>query len=489
MYKKLITSLVPVVLAFYSSVVFSQNIQILNRNFDSDAIPPNPGYLSWISGWVNSGYGSIGVKAPLGSGVNYHNIGDHGQVGYLQQGARLTQTADTELQNGETYTLTFDAGKPIGSFGQDFIVRFKADGLALAQTQFDSASVIEGEWSNLSVSFTATSDMPIGKPLVIEFQNSASATGYELNIDNVYLTGAGTGDSLPPKTQGNNGLTMVGVNLTLKVPEAYPDIPAALDYMKDKFIKAGRIVTIKVSDCTNQTFAEPIVVDHPNGDAIHIVGKSTNPADCVLNFPTSSGFVVNNQNALGLLDGFHINGNEASGSIGVRASNGGHITLGENLWVSNFIYGVLANQNASIVADAVRSFGNAQHGFHTTFNGVLHARNAVSYDNGVDGFQAHFNSLIFADYSQANNNGYRGYLSSNHSLITAEHAAPTSNGAQGFYASDMGAMISRFGAPSQNISTDFYAYHMSYLNRVSDKGGSYSPGIGSSGGNNGSVMR
>lgn len=475
MLNKIISKFIFLVAVLHSGLALSSDIQILNRNFDSDAIPPNPGYLSHISGWVNSGHGNIGVKAPRGNGVNYHDMGIHGQIGFLQEGARLTQTADTDLQSGETYTLTFDAGKPIGALGQDFMVRFKANGLALAQKQFDSTTVPEGEWATQSFSFTATSDMPIGKPLVIEFQNSAMTSGYELNLDNVYLDGAGTGEPLPPKVEGNNGLIMVGVNLTLKVPEVYADINAALDYMEDKFIKTGKIVTIKVSDCSNQSFAQSIDVAHPNGESIHIIGDTSNPANCVLNF-VNSGFSVGNNHALGLIDGFHINGKDTGN--GIYAHNGGSITVGENVWVSNFSIGLRAYGGGRIFADNVTSFGNTNSGFYADFNGILRAEYANSYDNLVRGYTAYNDGQLFADYSRAKNNLHQGYFSSDRSLLKAEHATSTNNTQQGYYAHNFSALITRFSSASGNGATDFYAHFMGFVDRVGDKGGSYSPFIG-----------
>ena len=485
MFKKITTHLMLATALLCTNSALANDIRILNRNFDSDAIPPNPGYLTHISGWVKSGFGNIGVKAPQ-SGVHYNDIGHHGLVGFLEEGARLTQTADTLLQNGETYTLTFEAGKPLGSLGQDFIVRFKADGLALAQQQFDSTSVPLGDWATHSFSFTATSDMPVGKPLVVEFQNSATTSGYELNIDNVYLEGAGTGDPLPPKVEGNNGLIMVGVNLTLKVPEVFADINAALNYMEDKFIKVGKTVTIKVSDCTNQNFTQPIVVDHPNGDSIHIVGKSTSPSDCVLNFNGSSGFIVKNNRSLGLLDGFHINGTEAPSSSGVYADMGASIHLGENLWVSNFATGIYANELSRIFADKVTSFGNSGNGFYASFNSIIRAEEAHSYDNGSSGYSTYHNGLLFADYARASNNTHNGFLASNHSFLRADHATAT-NSAQGFYAHNMGGVSARF-ASSSSSSTDYYSFYLSFLDRIGSSGNSFSPGIGSES-NSGSFLK
>lgn len=480
-------------LAFASNVL-AQDILVLNHNFDSDAIPPNPGYLQHISGWVSSGFGDIGVKAP--NHHQYHSIGNHGQVAFLTAGARLTQTAPVNLQQGETYTLSFDAGTPLnftpGDAAPQYMVRFKADGLVLGQKQLSAST--PGEWQSHTVSFTGDNTMPVGKPLVLEFYNTATVSSnasndaYELHIDNVTLKGDGKGAPLPPRTVGDNGLTMVGVNLTLKVPEVFPTIPDALNYMKDKFIKVGKTVTIKVSDCTNQRYSQPIYVDHPNGDSIHIIGKSDNPADCVLNFNDSSGFVVNNTNVLGFINGFHLNGSDADSTRGIYAVHGSHINIGSGMWVSNFANGVEASANSSIVATGVTSFGNKYQGFNSVHSSAIYAEEARGYDNGQRGFNSEYDSVMLANHSESFNNKYQGYFSNQHSLLSAENASSRNNSREGMYAHGMSMISARFASASSNGATAFHSHHMSLLDRQQYQGGSTSPAIGAQG-NNGSVTR
>ena len=486
--KLLFAGLVPLIVA---SQAMAQEILVLNHNFDSDVIPPNPGYLPHISGWVGSGFGDIGVKAPTHH--QYHNLEHRGQVAFLTAGARLAQIAPVNLQQGETYTLGFEAGTPLdftpsGSTPQ-YMVRFKVDGLVLAQKQFDASAV--GEWQTQTVSFTGDNTMPLGRPLVVEIFNTAttdSNAGYELNIDNVTLEGDGKGEPLPPRTIGNNGLTMVGVNLTLKVPEVFPTIPAALDYMKDKFIKVGKTVTIKVSDCTQQTFTQPINVSHPNGDSIHIIGKTGNPADCMLNFTDSSGLVVDNGNTLGLIDGFHLNGLDKDNTYGIHALHGSHINVGTGVWVSNFGRGIQAEANSSILANGITSFGNKAQGFQAINSSVIRAEYARSYDNGASGFDSESNSLLLADHSEAFDNQQRGHFTNLHSFLSAESATARNNGTDGMYAHGFSMISARFALATGNSQNGFRAYHMGLMDRQQYQGGSTSPAIGVES-NNGSVMR
>lgn len=479
--KTIINSLTLVSLSVISSWVNAENIRVLNQNFESDAINPSNGFNSYISGWVNSGYGSIGVKAPT-EAADYTDVAAHGQVAFLNEGARLTQTVDADLQNNETYTLTFDAGRPSTELGgQSYIVRFKAYGLALAQLQVDGSAVAPGTWQQKSLSFTSNANMPIGKPLVVEFQNLASTTGNQVHLDNVKISKAGTGDPLPVEPIGDNGLEMVPVNLTLKVPENYTTINDALDYLDNLHIKVGKIVTIKVSDCTNQTFAHPIMIDHPHGESIHIVGDTNAPANCVLSFTGASGFLVDNNHAIGLIDGFQINGTDAAGTRGIWARNGGNITLGSNLWVSNFEQGIYAEKNGQVFADYVASFGNTADGIFASYNGLVRATGASSYDNGGNGYNANHSGFIYVNSSSAQNNGGSGYYSQNQSYIQANNSSSTISANEGYYSINASAIIAKNSNATGFTTNGFRAYYQSFFDRTGNNTTSASPAIGSTG--------
>ena len=486
--KNLFINTAVVALSLYGSSALAENISVLNQNFESDAIQPSTGFNSFISGWVNSGYGSIGAKAPLGDGVDYTNIANHGQVAFLNEGARLTQTVGADLQDGETYTLTFDAGRPKSESGQSYIVRFKANGLALAQLQVDGSAVTPGTWEQKSFSFTSDASMPIGKPIVIEFQNLAASTGNQVHIDNVKVSKAGTGTPLPIESLGDNGLDMVPVNLTLKVPESFATINDALDYMDNLHIRVGKTVTIKVSDCTNQIFGQPIEVDHPHGEYIHIVGDTSNPANCKLQFNGSTGFIADDNRSIGLIDGFHINGNDTADTQGVVAKNGANITLGTNMWVSNFENGVQAEKNGRVFAEEVTSFGHTGSGFYAYYNGLIQASGANSYDNTIDGYRAHHSGQIYADYALAQNNLQRGFFGLNSSYISANYASSTSSGNEGFYATDSSAVVAQNASAIEFNPNGFRAYYLSHFDRSGNNTTSASPGIGA-GGNSYSWMK
>ena len=67
--------------------------------------------------------------------------------------------------------------------------------------------------------------------------------------------------------------TMIKQNLTINVPADYPTIQAALDALKYAWIPRDVTATIQVAEGT-YTHTSPIVVDHPCGSQIQIIGAT-----------------------------------------------------------------------------------------------------------------------------------------------------------------------------------------------------------------------
>lgn len=160
---------------------------IFKHNFENTPSTPIQHAKTALIGWHKSGFGTLGAKVPL-NGLEYDDLGDRGHVAYLNEGAKISQKVGVTLKENETYTITFDSGRPRAELGQYYIVRFTANGLALAHLQVTSRSTSPGKWKKQTLSFTATSDMPLGEPLEIEFQNIAATTGYQLHLDNITVT-------------------------------------------------------------------------------------------------------------------------------------------------------------------------------------------------------------------------------------------------------------------------------------------------------------
>lgn len=428
---------------------FSEEILVLNNNFESDIVPHDPGYTSFISGWVNTGYGSIGVDLPK-AGEDYSDVNNHGQVAYITEGGRISQTVATTLLADETYTLDYEIGRPLGQTGHHFIARFKANGLVVAQTQSDANSVAEGDWATQSLSFTATKDMPVGYPLVVEFHNLSSDIGHNVHIDNISLDIAGTGVETPTEEEQVVTISSVMIgDTTLNVPEDFPNINAALASINDKVIKKDSIVTIQVNNCAANDSNSTVLVTHPQGQNIHIIGNPQDPGACVLQFVGVDGFHVTNNANLGYLDGFHIKGTEVGGTEGIRASNGGKISVGPNVWVSDFNFGFSAFYRGKIFANHTVSFSHTDSGYVSQYGGYLQAQHAESYGNAQEGFEAWAGGLLLASHSHAYGNAGRGVIAHDASYVNTDYGISSGNQLQGFGSHGFSA-LSNYSSQSKN---------------------------------------
>lgn len=196
-------------LLFFSGGLAAKQIPVLNHNFDSDVIDPGLKATTHISGWVNTGFGLLGVYAPTNNGLAlsyYNEVHNNGQVAYLTQGARISQLLPIRLVNGERYTLTFDVGHRLDQHTPNFVARLKANGLVLAQLHSNSYQTVQGDWVTQTLEFTANEAMPLGEHLAIEFHNLANDGGFQVNLDNIALTTAETGEELPVEDELALGL-------------------------------------------------------------------------------------------------------------------------------------------------------------------------------------------------------------------------------------------------------------------------------------------
>lgn len=95
----------------------------------------------------------------------------------------------------------------------------------------------------------------------------------------------------------------IPANMTLRVPQDYATIQAALAWLASRRIAATATVTIQVADgehAATQINYPP----HPDGDRIAIIGNPANPAACRLDFPAGHmGILFNVGSRLGYLDG------------------------------------------------------------------------------------------------------------------------------------------------------------------------------------------
>lgn len=462
MLKKLMTSCCLLSALLASGAVFADQALVLNRNFESDAINPSLGQTTFISGWLNKYTGNMGVIMPKGGGVDYTDMGNRGQVAYAEAGARFNQAVGAKVVAGETYTLTFDIGRDFGQTGVDFMARINAYGLGLAQLQLNDVDVPAGSWVTKSLTFTATGTMPIDKQLVVEFQNLAAVSGNTVHIDNVYLQTSSIAGIIPPAQPIPKTLSIINQDTTLNIPEDFANIPLALAELDDKYINNGVTVTLQVTNCSSQTYYQPIEIMHQHGERIRILGDQANPGACVLQFNGSSGFVLEKNNILGLLDGFHVRGNATNDTYGVSVDTGARAHLGSNMLVSDFHYGLRASMKGQLIANGVGSSFNTGAGFIAEYGGYLFASDAQSFSNASHGYFAVDGGEIQAHRSVATNNTSHGFYASVHGYIYAGTAEASGHGGSGFYAQEM-SHIQASGSKALNNHKGYYCEYQSYM--------------------------
>lgn len=251
----------------------------------------------------------------------------------------------------------------------------------------------------------------------------------------------------------------ITADATLHVPDDFADVQVALTYLADKSIRSDVVVTIQVADGTYTNY-DPIDVTHPQGNRIHLLGNTTTPSSCTIEF-TGNGVTVKDGNRLGLVDGFTLKGNAGTAS-GVYAYNGSSITCGENLVVRDFNQGVFSYAGSNIVADGVTSSYNTGNGFYAksatltannataSYNqtsGVVSSNgasvvfaNSLSEYNSLYGIQAYWNGTIDGRFATTRNNGHYGFLAQVEAVIYATNSSATGNG-YGAALTQTGAMI------------------------------------------------
>lgn len=463
--------------ALIGSNSYAEEITLLNHNFDYDATSPDLGVTSKISGWVSSGFGDIGAVAPQGRGVNYNSVGARGQVAFLAAGGRIYQSTKVNLQNGESYTLTFDIGQDLAQTTQHFWVRLKADGAIIAQEHIEKYQVEPGEWSTGSLTLVAQPTMPIDKPLVVEFQNLANGGDANVDIDNVRLFTAGTLPVEPDEKLAP--LSVITEDKILLVPDSYPTIHDALDYLDDKLIKVGKTVTIRVTDCSNQRYDKPINVAHPNGKALHFIGNVESPESCLLQFNNSDGFVAANGSSIGLIDGFYIKGNHvenAPETSGVLATYSSFIKVGANMVVSDFLNGVASKFGSSLLADGSKAHHNDS-GF-VAWSGYISANYVESYSNISHGVLANVGGIAYANNANVHDNDGVGiYANVGATVVSAR--ATADNNRHGFTAEHQSVVMSRYSSATNNqygyVSADKSFHSVLHTNNSGNSLGDYSP--------------
>lgn len=119
---------------------------------------------------------------------------------------------------------------------------------------------------------------------------------------------------------------------TVGAGQDYPDLVAALHTLDELQLAPGVTLTLRVSGAT--AYGAPLVIQHPQGAQLHIVGDPAQPP--TLSFAGSQGLLVSAGSVLAELSNVHIDGNGTS-SRGISVSEGGRLLGGTEVRVTHFV--------------------------------------------------------------------------------------------------------------------------------------------------------
>ncbi len=194
-------------------------------------------------------------------------------------------------------------------------------------------------------------------------------------------------------------------------------------------ITAGGSVTIQFADGTYDFGSAQYLLNHPSGGQIKLLGNTSTPANCVLNFsgpsvPNTLGanmesswaaIGVTNGNRIGGIDGFTMNGpgmrsENAYGFVCLMAWGGATINCGPHLILNNFYSGLAAFFGSVVYADGgVKVTGGGDGNIWAYGNSVISCVGCES--SGADvfysksGLLADNGSYIFARSANIHDNG------------------------------------------------------------------------------------
>ncbi len=248
---------------------------------------------------------------------------------------------------------------------------------------------------------------------------------------------------------------LINEDTTLDVPADYADIKAAFTYLADKTIASGVTVTIQVADGTHDYSGVGTVnMNHPQGKQIRVLGDTTTPTNCVIDVgdSTSTAFLTDAGNILGLFDGFWVKHNSQktathgdnwdSSSTGILADDGGSIYCGSAIVVSDFFYGISARQRAYVQCRDSVVYNAGDVGIWAFQDSFIDAIGAEAYNcqndaNGLgSGFTAEYGSFILGTDTLSHDNYFNGFTCRSNSSMRLLDSVSHTNTKNGYFTSD-----------------------------------------------------
>lgn len=227
----------------------------------------------------------------------------------------------------------------------------------------------------------------------------------------------------------DEAITAITADRTISVPADYATVAEALESLDKKRIVRAT-VTIQLADGTYD-FDSTIVVDHPDGGRIHIVGNDADPSQVELHYTgTEQALNVPRSGGLGLLSGVTITGTNTAGTLGITVGPDGHL-IASDIEVSGFGGSGLYVLGGWVEATGAVVTANGAHGILVQVGGTVLANEVTLTHNGLNGITADQLSMAFiADATVTDNTGL-GALVYRGSYVAAPRANIEDNGMNG----------------------------------------------------------
>lgn len=119
-----------------------------------------------------------------------------------------------------------------------------------------------------------------------------------------------------------------------------------------RFAPAGSL-TLRLGGAISSDCHEPLIITHPQGDHLQIVGLGSDPGAHTLNIRHGGHGIEVAAGGLGMLSGLTLKNvieDSGSGTMGILARDGAVVKLGRNIILSDFPIGVRASYGASVIA-------------------------------------------------------------------------------------------------------------------------------------------
>lgn len=252
---------------------------------------------------------------------------------------------------------------------------------------------------------------------------------------------------------------IIGESRTLLVPQQYPTIHLAMDYLRQYMIMPPVTVTIQVQD--GHVSAPGLNLNHPQGINIRLLGNVTDPSRVKISGPAGyngDAVTVTDGNAFGFIDGFTIDRPVKAewpfNGTGFLVHNRSFARMGKNMVVRNWFYSAAARNVSNLQCPNLRAFGAGDvaiwsyQSSHVQCDGAtVDGASADGYEWGF-GFQAEYGSTLSGDGIYATNCKIAGIASLSRSMVNAP-ASVTEANARGYFVRD-GSGIQAHGGTTRN---------------------------------------